>query len=279
MNGPDGPVDAANPFDVPLAWPMDDTDVVGAATIHLHCPTAAPLTRLAEWGLHGTPVINHAGQTVAVLLEEHDTSPDLETVWQVLASSFGEHGLWPVVAQGLDGDLRRPWLDDLREWEQDPPLPVDVLDLLASKTSPEEPPPWDRRPTALAEGTPGDTAQLYPPAVLDGEGLLVVPVARPSEVPRAIGWLGAVNHGLDGNAVSAVLGRWEDQFGAVLMRLGFDTIDVQVARPPSDEATRDAVAWEHVLFCPDQIQWGENTSLQSYAAHEIDSLRWSFWWD
>lgn len=216
------------------AWPLEDDDVFGAASIDIHCGSRKPLETLGDWGITGTPVVNANGDTVGVLVRREDVTEDLEDIWSALAQTFSQHGLWPTIVQGLDGDLTRPWLDDLREWEVPSPAEVDVLELLNSHTSTEEPPPWNMSLEALSEGTPSVQAELYLPFIADDEGLLITSVSRPSEVPLRLSWEGACNYSLNGNDISAVLQRWETQFGAILMRLGFDTVDLQVARPPQD---------------------------------------------
>jgi hypothetical protein len=116
--------------------------------------------------------------------------------------------------------------------------------------------------------------ELEMPAV---GALLLVPVSRAADVPKAIGWLGPVNHGLSGEDVSAVLRSWEERFGAVLVSIGFATLVVQVARRPESEKQLSSLVGEHHAFCPDNIDQG--MAPETYFDGIAEWTPWSFWWD
>ena len=110
-----------------------------------------------------------------------------------------------------------------------------------------------------------------------GEYLLgLVPVARPADVPAAVGWAGA--EGWDAATVSAVLRSWEDRFGAVLVRMGRATLELAVAAPPWERSECLAIAAEHYAFCDDTYR-GNPGTLRDYANLLRGATRWSFWWD
>jgi hypothetical protein len=115
-------------------------------------------------------------------------------------------------------------------------------------------------------------------AELLGEFLLgLVPVARPADVPAALGWAGA-GVGWDAAMVSAVLRSWEDRFGAVLVRVGRATLELAVAAPPWERSECLAIAAEHYAFCDDTYR-GNPGTLRDYANLLRGCMRWSFWWD
>ena len=109
--------------------------------------------------------------------------------------------------------------------------------------------------------------------------------SRAADVPAVIGWSGAVNHftGDEGPVVlSAMMRSWEDRFGARLFRLGFDTMDFLVDRPPSSTASAQAVAAEHFSFAGSDglgSQAIHTPSLRSLADLILRSPTWHFWWD
>ena len=89
--------------------------------------------------------------------------------------------------------------------------------------------------------------------------------ARPADVLAVVGWDGAINYHGTSAPLACVLRSWEDRFGARLVRLGFDAMDLLVERPlPSYQAAL-GVAAEHFAFCPDNIYQGEG-SIRRYAA-------------
>ncbi|WP_285545827.1 DUF4253 domain-containing protein [Streptomyces lavendulae] len=113
----------------------------------------------------------------------------------------------------------------------------------------------------------------------DGPRLALAPARRGADVPAAIGWRGPVNHDNDTARVCAVLRSWEDRFGARVLAIGFDRLDLSVAAPPRTLAEALPVAAEHFAFCPDNVWQGSGT-VRDYAAEAlVGAAHWSFWWD
>jgi hypothetical protein len=80
--------------------------------------------------------------------------------------------------------------------------------------------------------------------------------------------------------MSAVLRSWEDRFGIRVVALGFDTLLVSVAAPPTTLAEAEALAAEHFAFCPDNIWQSDNPSRTAYAERRLlNQPAWYFWWD
>jgi hypothetical protein len=106
----------------------------------------------------------------------------------------------------------------------------------------------------------------------------LVAVDRPADIPHKIGWQGAVNHFMDGDGptlLSVMMRSWEDRFGAQLFRLGFDTMQFLVRRPPRSEASAQAVAAEHFAFAgQDSVE-----SIRMHTSHITNNPTWAFWWD
>ncbi|MFD5465999.1 DUF4253 domain-containing protein [Kitasatospora sp. NPDC127059] len=70
----------------------------------------------------------------------------------------------------------------------------------------------------------------------------------------------------------------ERRFGAQLVEVGFDTLQLSVPVPPATPAEALPPAAEHAAFCPDQIHQGAG-SLTAYAAELVGAHQWHFWWD
>lgn len=120
--------------------------------------------------------------------------------------------------------------------------------------------------------------QQIPRFVDDETRLALVPVRRGADVLPVLGWSGAANHVSRTAGLSALLRSWEDRFGARVLRLGPDRLDVSVAAPPHDSAHAAAVAAEHWTFCPDRVL--QDSGSISAHANEIRGRRsWSFWWE
>jgi Domain of unknown function (DUF4253) len=78
--------------------------------------------------------------------------------------------------------------------------------------------------------------------------------------------------------LTAVLRSREERFGATLMHVGFDTLDLLVRRPVTSVQAALAVAAEHFAFCSDNVYQGTG-SIRECAEEPPGATRWSFWWD
>lgn len=130
------------------------------------------------------------------------------------------------------------------------------------------------RPDALAEAGGLGWAR----ASAGGRRLGLVPAPRPADVPAILGWTGMINSTQDVAAISAVLRSWEDRFGATLVTLGFDALELAVAAPPTtvDRALR--LAAEHRAFCRYNFTQ-QPGDLRTFAAGLVKVPIWRFWWD
>ncbi len=209
----------------------------------------------------------------------------LDELVRALAAAFPRTGLWPLQAKGLqDHDLARPWGDGEVEGPSGDAVP-DALSVLAragAEHAAEDPDEEEDEPsvpavTGLASAVPG--ADLEADSLETGSdgGLLLVPVARPADVPAALGWMGAVNYDMSGEDHAAVLRSWEERFGAVLVGIGFDTLLVQVGQRPESAQQIDDLLREHYAYCPDNIDQGLDAD--EFRAGLTEWTHWSFWWD
>ncbi|MGV2917029.1 DUF4253 domain-containing protein [Streptomyces alfalfae] len=87
------------------------------------------------------------------------------------------------------------------------------------------------------------------------------------------------NYDNDTATFSAVVRDWEDRFGVRVVGVGFSTLNLSVAAPPSGLEEALAIAAEHFAFCPDNIWQGAHRDLAAYAEQLIDLNCWEFWWD
>ncbi|GAA2331280.1 DUF4253 domain-containing protein [Saccharopolyspora halophila] len=120
--------------------------------------------------------------------------------------------------------------------------------------------------------------QQLPKFVDEDTRLSLVPVQRGADVLTVLGWSGAANHVSRTAGLSAMIRSWEERFGARILRLGPDRLDLSVAAPPQNLDHAKAVAAEHWTFCPDRILQ-ETGSISAYAQEIRGRRTWSFWWD
>jgi hypothetical protein len=104
--------------------------------------------------------------------------------------------------------------------------------------------------------------------------LALIPTRLSWHVPAFLMY-GRYHSWLDPEHHVAVLKRWYDQYGAELVGVMPDTVEMRVLRPPRtrDEALK--LAWEHFAYCQDLLGYG----IDAIAAHLLNAPVWYFWWD
>ncbi|MEV6282523.1 DUF4253 domain-containing protein [Kribbella sp. NPDC051770] len=220
---------------------------------------------------------------------------DLE-LYRRLVVDHAPTGLWPVIAEALDHDVRLPWFDPSGLTPEsvaavDSHDPAGVLQAFWAEVveddeeSAEALDPFGISfPGLAAPGAPTESPEdlaiwlATDEQPLPTSRLLLTKAARTADLLAVVGWNGPLNHSNEIAPLAAVLRSWEDRFGARVVKVGFDTLDVSVAAPPTSEAHALQVAAEHFAFCPDNIDQGAG-SLREYAEAIQDANSWSFWWD
>lgn len=76
----------------------------------------------------------------------------------------------------------------------------------------------------------------------------------------------------------AALRRWRDLYGAELVGMSADTINVRVARRPGTREEALALAREQYIYCEDIVDQGIGT-YSALAADLMANDWWYFWWD
>ncbi|WAL66258.1 DUF4253 domain-containing protein [Amycolatopsis cynarae] len=216
--------------------------------------------------------------------------------YRACIAAFADSGLWPVLvprderfaANGED------WIDDR---ERLAPAVHDVPGIDAGETLARW---WD--PFCCSAGVgclrpfgsvfPGlarrSTLRVDPFAEAGNTGSILarrgsyrlglVAVERPADVPAALGWTGMIKSTDRVAALSAVLRSWEERFGATLIVLGFDELELSVAAPPRLQSRALVVAAEHRAFSVRTFS-GQPGNLREYAAGLVHRRHWRFSWD
>lgn len=138
--------------------------------------------------------------------------------------------------------------------------------------------PGPARPGSLLVEPDILTTRLLERFIDEETRLGLVPITRGADVLTALGWSGAANHVSRTAGLCAMLRGWEERFGARVVRLGPDRLDLTVAAPPHEVKHAATVAAEHWTFCPDPVLH-ESGSISAYADTIKGSRTWSFWWE
>jgi hypothetical protein len=211
-------------------------------------------------------------------------APVTGELWARLRAEHPASGLWPL----LMDDSAQPWsagqiapepveeIDNYDSaafmsevWSEWPEPPMDVAPY--GRYSPGPAPPGD----ALED--PGVVADRCA-AGITGRPLGLVPAARGADTLAVLGWQGARHHNPWTAPLAAVVRGWEDRFGARVVGIGFDTLDLSVAAPPTTFRHALGVAAEHATFCPEVIVQGPGT-LAGHAEEIRGARLWSFRWE
>ncbi len=227
-------------------------------------------------------------------------------LWAQLHRAYPQSGLWPLLLSPLDDadpDFR-PWLSGelypgeacglagydpaavLREWWE-PGEGVDPEDVDPEDVEEESEvlAPYGAVWPGLAPAAavPGGAADAEARGLADvlqsvkDVRLGLVRAGSGAEALAVCGWSGPANHARTAK-IAAVLADWERRFGAQVVEVGFDTLQLSVPVPPATLAEALPLAAEHTAACPDQVHQGAG-SLTAYAEQLVNAHSWYFWWD
>jgi hypothetical protein len=141
-----------------------------------------------------------------------------------------------------------------------------------------QPPPVGDWPSEV-EASPGLAVASDP---LTGKPLpkvhvAVLPTDDWTTIPAHLNW-GGWNACPHPEYHVAALRSWRDRFGAELVGLSHDTMNLTVARRPGTREAALELAREHYAYCSDIVDQGTGT-LASLAASLASDDWWFFWWD
>ena len=207
----------------------------------------------------GYPVIVGDAEVLNDLLElvpDHD-SPD------IAATLARAEGLaWPQAIEDLKQRTREALIKEYGadEIENDPGPELGR---------------WPAKPQ-VATG-PSAPYNILTGAPFDPCYILVVPARHGWEVPAYTSW-GAWNENPPPELHIAALRSWHERYGAELVGMGTDVLDLRVTQRPATREDALAIAREHFEYCPD-IVWQGTDTLAPLAASYTVSDWWYFWWD
>ncbi len=201
--------------------------------------------------------------------------------WPVL---LGEEGLAGELISDLEARQNRAVADIVREGQQLDPRAVlaaaatagfkrpthdwevgRLSDALERWPWPEEGEVWRRR-SRFAEEVPAST-----PVVL-----ALVPTHVSWEVPAVLRW-GGWNWCPMPEQQVAILKSWLERYGAEVVTMMSDTLELQAQRLPASRDEALALAWEHLASCADIDEVGY--TIEDLAKLLLVSPVWTFWWD
>lgn len=113
--------------------------------------------------------------------------------------------------------------------------------------------------------------------VLDRVHILLLPAKASWEVPAWLRW-GNWNACPPPENHVAAMRHWHERYGAELVGIDGDTLNLRVSRRPQTREEALALARDQYRYCPDIVDQGVRT-LSALAATLMASDWWFFWWD
>ena len=107
--------------------------------------------------------------------------------------------------------------------------------------------------------------------------IALIPTDDWTTIPAHLNW-GAWNACPAPEFHVAALRSWRDRYGAELVGLNNDTMDLRVARAPKTRAEAMELAQEQYAYCNDIVDQGVGT-MSALAAILMARPWWFFWWD
>lgn len=120
-------------------------------------------------------------------------------------------------------------------------------------------------------------SQFNEEAADDTLQIVLIPTQHGWQVPCYLK-LGGWNACPFADLQSAVLRDWEQRYGAQLIVVGPDTLELTVERPPTTREEALKLAEEQYYFCSDIVDQGVGT-IENLAAALLNGKTWFFWWD
>lgn len=229
------------------------------------------------------------------------TDRDLLPLWHTLRARTQETGLYPLFVRGYS-DMRndqrvegaidgRVVVLGQRAWEGERSVAGVIRGALAIDTD-----AWLREemarlvtdveilPDDLRGDWPPDAAPYHRFTILDAPRFPAYPIYL-ALIPTRLSWqapaflmYGGWHSGLDPEHHVALAKRWHDRYGAELVAVMPDTVEMRAMRPPRTRADALRLAWEHYTYCVDVVIQGTQT-IDALAAGLLNGRSWFFWWD
>jgi hypothetical protein len=114
-------------------------------------------------------------------------------------------------------------------------------------------------------------------APLDKVQIVILPTDDPSTIPAYLHW-GHWNGCPAPEYHIAALRSWRERFGAELVGLSHDVMNIRVKRRPPTRKAALELAREQYVYCSDIVEQGAQT-LSALAAVLMENDWWYFWWD
>lgn len=209
--------------------------------------------------------------------------------WRELRDDASSSGVWPVIVGGPDdaavlADMTQFNCTDGHTFERtlERASKVDVDRALARVARRYSVRPRELRGSTPLPGEPPTDEFVVPFDLVSGEplpevGIALLPIDE-SWQATAILPFGNYNENPAPAVHTAVLRDWSRRYGAEVVSVTGDVLELAVSRPPTTDLAALALAREQFSYAPDIVQQGVG-DVESLAATLKNGHAWYFWWD
>jgi Domain of unknown function (DUF4253) len=196
-----------------------------------------------------------------------------ENAMSALGAAKAEGKAMPVIIGG--GERERDALADMMRHRNTTEYYLNKADAnpdpFASKAKPRMPKHWAEAGPFVEDDQPF-LVKTHPSGFKPIVTLAFIPAPSPAEIPAFLK-LGSWNAVPDADVFVALLRKWQREYGAELVALRQDCMDIRVARKPASREEALALAREHLKFCAT----GETIAQSAAALMHLNW--WHFYWD
>jgi Domain of unknown function (DUF4253) len=140
-----------------------------------------------------------------------------------------------------------------------------------SKAKPRMPGTWENVGPFQDDGHPF-LVKLHPEGFRELVTLAYIPAETSAEIPAYL-QMGGWNAVPEADIMVALFRKWQRDYGAEIVAVSLDAIDVRVSRKPATREEALLLAREHRKFC------ATGTTLAEGAAELMSTNWWHFYWD
>ncbi len=205
--------------------------------------------------------LTHPAGLKALRVEENHEAEQIERERR----ANGDEALPLMADLGADGRLRQL-------------SPAEVRQRMATaQDGPHEPPVGDWPAMTSVDAPALSLANDIRGEPLDEVHILLIPTDESAAVPAYLRW-GGWNACPAPEYHVAALRSWHERYGAELVGIGGDVLNLRVTRRPKDRDEALAVAREMYVYDEDIVSQGTET-FAALGATLMGSDWWFFWWD
>lgn len=247
---------------------------------------------LAEAGVEVPPLepILRRGEGAGDLLGFMVEPESAVALWERIRGVTDRTGLYPLIIVGID-DLQ----EQIAINEEEEPVEGVLAAAAAwtdaeveawfSRLETEDPEVFGNPERGEWEGAPQEEFML-PVRAMHSEdeeaaedvAIVLIPCAHGWEVPAHVQF-GGFNDCPFPAEHAAILRRWHTQYGAEIVTMASDTIEMRVARPPKTREGALALAREQFLYTAGDLVLQGTGTLDALGACLEGAGIWFFWWD